>query len=444
MVKWWYFENIRAMSQGKETTSLIISLLVTAVIAVFGYRFLSQQGKLASVNLDTSQPNPSVIKIDGSIQMTDLIKELRHSYSQVTPSISTTFGLPDGKPNGSSKALDKLKSGEVDIVVSSSPIELEKIDKSVKKAETEIALLPIAKDAIAVVVGANNPFKGSLTRDQLRYIYQGKITNWSEIGGANKPIKVINISKSTWVRPYFDRLVLLSDKSEELDSHTSYRYTTNDEELLEIFSNLGSNGIGYTSTRTEENAIDKIFGLKVIWITYYDGGVASGIISTENPLKSELTEEQVRDIYQGKINNWKQIGGANQPIRVFNRSLRSEARKVFQNVVLGGKSFAPDSANFITYKKAETTDILRRLGDDGISFVRVSEAEKQEEVRIVPIAGVNVTDVEAIKSGKYPLSGSLFLAVKKSTSPDVKQFIDFVFSPQGQQIIQRLGYILIQ
>ncbi|TYQ25261.1 phosphate ABC transporter substrate-binding protein, partial [Pseudanabaena sp. UWO311] len=49
-----------------------------------------------------------------------------------------------------------------------------------------------------------------------------------------------------------------------------------------------------------------------------------------------------------------------------------------------------------------------------------------------------------IKSGKYPISRSLFLAAKRTTSPVVKQFIEFALSPQGQQIGQNLGFISVQ
>jgi phosphate transport system substrate-binding protein len=49
-----------------------------------------------------------------------------------------------------------------------------------------------------------------------------------------------------------------------------------------------------------------------------------------------------------------------------------------------------------------------------------------------------------VKAGKYPISRSLFLAAKRTTSPVVKQFIEFALSPQGQQIGQNLGFISVQ
>jgi phosphate transport system substrate-binding protein len=327
------------MSQGKETAVLVLSLLVTAGLAGGGYWFFSQQkpavvdGNTApattnvqspatqsptatattspsssNLTIDTSLPNPSVLGIDGSTTMVALIKELRNGYSQVNPNISTTFGLPDGKPTGSSQGLQNLINGNVAIAASSRPLKAAEI-------QSGIQLVPIAKDAIAVAVGINNPFKGNLTKDQ------------------------------------------------------------------------------------------------------------------------------VRDIYQGKITNWSQVGGTNQPIKVINRATTSGTREAFQDIVLLGQDFAPDSANFITWKQDETTAILQDLGNSGISYATVSQLEKQEIVRIIAIDGVLPTDINAVKAGKYPISRSLFLGVKKVTSPVSKQFIEFALSPQGQQIVQRLGFI---
>ncbi len=322
------------MSQGKETTVLVLSLLVTAGIAGGGYWFFSQQKpsvtsttatpdpqsptastttapSSSNLTIDTSLPNPSVLGIDGSTTMVAMIKELRNSYSQINPNIPTTFGLPDGKPTGSSQGLQNLINGNVAIAASSRPLKA-------AEAQAGIQLVPIAKDAIAVVVGINNPFKGNLTKDQ------------------------------------------------------------------------------------------------------------------------------VRDIYQGKINNWSQVGGTNQPIKAINRATTSGTREAFQDIVLLGQDFAPDSANFITWKQDETTAILQDLGNSGISYATVSQVEKQEIVRIIAIDGVLPTDINAVKSGKYAISRSLFLGVKKITSPVSKQFIEFALSPQGQQIVQRLGFIPIQ
>ena len=159
------------MSQGKETTILLLSLFVTAGIAGGGYWFFSQQKAtvaptatpdisplnptttLANLSLDASAPNPSVLGIDGSTSMVTLIKELRNAFGQINPNIPTTFGFPDGKPNGSSQGIQNLINGTVTIAATSRPL------KS-SEAQGGVQLVPIAQDAIAIVVGINNPFKG--------------------------------------------------------------------------------------------------------------------------------------------------------------------------------------------------------------------------------------------------------------------------------------------
>lgn len=327
------------MSQGKETTILVLSLLVTAGIAGGGYWFFSQQSKQTqsptnsqpttnsqpiptvssnspqslptALSLDTSLPNPTVLEMDGTTAMVSLIKELRNAYAQINPNIPTTFGIPDGNPNGTGKGLQNLLNDKAAIAASSRPLKPE-------EAQAGVQLIPVARDTMAIIVGANNPFKGNLTVEQVRDIYTGKITNWSQLGGANAPIKVIN-------------------------------------------RNVGSGG-----------------------------------------------------------------------------------RDFFQDTVLLGQAFAPDSPNFITWDKSETTAILRAIGDTGISYATTSQVEKQEIIRIVPINGVIPTDQNAVRVGKYPITRNLFLGVKKKTSPAAKQFIEFTLSPQGQQIVQKLGFIPMQ
>lgn len=320
------------MAQGKETTVLVLTLLVTAGLAGGGFWYFQRNAgnKLnlnqvlqspsnsstppiantatnntpaTSFNIDTSQPNPTQLVMDGSTTMVVLIKNLQNAYSQVNPNIPTTFVA-----NGTSKGIQNLISNSVQIAASSRPLQP-------SEAQANIQLVPIAKDAIAIIVSANNPFKGGLSLDQVSKIYQGKITNWAEVGGANVPIKVIN------------------------------------------------------------------------------------------------------------------------------RAAVSGTRDLFQNVVLLGQTFAPDSANFITWKQDETTAIMQQLGSNGISYATVSQVENQSTIRVVPVDGVSPTDKATIKSGKYPISRNIFLAINKQTSPAVKQFIDLALSPQGQQIAERSGFI---
>jgi phosphate transport system substrate-binding protein len=324
------------MSQGKETTVLALTVLITAALAGGGYWFFVNQPKTITAvepsnapsanqppeqnsannlnSLVTSQPNPNVLNIDGSTTMVLMVRELRLGFNQQNGNLPVVYGVPENIPNGSTAGIRNLINGTVSIVASSRPL---KTDEAQNNGQNNIQMFPVAKDAVAVVVGVNNGFKGGLTLGQLRDIYTGKITNWSQLGGANVPIRVIN------------------------------------------------------------------------------------------------------------------------------RATASGTRDLFQDVVLAGVPFAPDGANFVTWPQDETTAILRTIGDNGISYATVSQVVNQEMVRIVPIDNVMPTNTAAVKSGKYPVSRSLFLGVKKTTSPAVKQFIEFALSPKGQQTIERSGFVSI-
>jgi len=263
-----------------------------------------------SSNLNASQPNPSILAIDGSVSLVALIKQLQTAYLQVNPSIPTTYGLPDGHPNGTNQGIQNLIDGKVSLAVSSRPLKPDELKT--------LQAVPVARDALAVAVGIKNPYKGGLKLDQLKQIFQGKITNWSQVGGPDLPIRVIN------------------------------------------------------------------------------------------------------------------------------RAASSGTHTFFQDVVLLGEPFAPDGPNFTTAQRDETTALLQELGDNGITYSSVTQTENQQTVRNLPIDGIDPTDQAAVKNGTYPISRVTYLVVPKQTSPAVQQFVDLALSPAGQQIVSRLGFAPIQ
>ncbi|MDX2272369.1 MAG: phosphate ABC transporter substrate-binding protein [Cyanobacteriota bacterium] len=198
---------------------------------------------IAPSALNTSLPDPSVIQMDGSVTMVKLIQGLRAAYGQKYPNLPTTYGIPDGKPNGSNKGLEGLLNNTVQIAATSRPLRA-------NEAQAGIQAIPIAKDALAVVVGVNNPFQGGLTMTQLADIYKGKITNWSEVGGSNTPIKVLNRSPNSGTQDLFKSVVLLGDNF----APDGPNFTTFQEDVTTpILRALESNGIGYTTVAQAVN-----------------------------------------------------------------------------------------------------------------------------------------------------------------------------------------------
>jgi phosphate transport system substrate-binding protein len=202
-----------------------------------------------SVTIDTSLPNPKVLAMDGSTSMVELVLRLRTAYADRNPNRPTTYGQPDGYPGGSNQGLNRLLNGSVVLAASSRPL-------YPKEAEAGIQVVAIAKDSIAVVVGVDNPFKGELTMDRLRRIYLGKITNWSELGGANMPIRVVNRAKTSGTRDIFQSIVLVG---REFAPDSPRFITWPLDETTNVLRMLGKEGIYYaTMSQLKEQELVRI------------------------------------------------------------------------------------------------------------------------------------------------------------------------------------------
>ncbi len=215
--------------------------------------------------LDTSLPNPQVLTMDGSVTMVAIIKQLQLAYSLANPALPTIYGIPDGQPNGTNAGIKNLLNDKVAIAASSRPLKSEEI-------QAGLVGIPIARDAIAVAVGVNNPYQGGLTMEQLRGIFQGKITNWSEVGGPNAPIRVINRSPDSGTQSFFREVVLLGEAfPTNLPNYT----TAEKDETAPLLRALGDNGITYST-------VSQIEGQKTVRILPINGFLPTDRNSIKN------------------------------------------------------------------------------------------------------------------------------------------------------------------
>ncbi|MGB3691134.1 MAG: extracellular solute-binding protein [Spirulinaceae cyanobacterium] len=152
------------------------------------------------------------------------------------------------------------------------------------------------------------------------------------------------------------------------------------------------------------------------------------VVSKENVFSKSLTEQQVRDIFQGKISNWSELGGGQGNIKAINRPPVSGTRQFFQEVVLQGGDFG-NGANFEIMQRDATTPILQKLGGNGISYATYAQVANQGTVRVLQINGLNPN------SGNYPFQRELYYVYKEPASEAVKAFLGYVGSPEGQSAI---------
>ncbi len=161
-----------------------------------------------------------------------------------------------------------------------------------------------------------------------------------------------------------------------------------------------------------------------------------GVAIVVNPLNkvTDLSTDQVRDIFNGKITNWKEVGGIDAPITVVSREAGSGTRSSFEQIVTG-----------INLKKdaliQDSNGTIREtVANDANSIGYVSHGLLNEKIKALKIDNQECT-VENIVNGKYKLVRPIFLLVKGSLEGESKNFIDYILSDEGQKTIKAEGLL---
>ncbi|ROQ92242.1 phosphate ABC transporter substrate-binding protein [Desulfosoma caldarium] len=162
-------------------------------------------------------------------------------------------------------------------------------------------------------------------------------------------------------------------------------------------------------------------------------GVAA-VVHPQNPVRA-LTVQQVKDIFSGKIMNWKDVGGPDRAIHVFTRDEASGTREVFWKKALDKGAIRKD-ADVVPSNGAMKTAVAT----DPAAIGYMSVGYVDESVRAVILDGVEA-NVDNVQSGRYPVARGLYSNTKGDPSPLAKAFLGLLYAPEGQAVIADKGYI---
>jgi len=170
------------------------------------------------------------------------------------------------------------------------------------------------------------------------------------------------------------------------------------------------------------------------------------LVNTANPV-SNLTSQQVKDIYSGKITNWSQVGGSDQPIIAYQRPVNSGSQTLFLQMVMGDT--APMQAPQSNYlgDMGELIDHVAAYdnADQSVGysfFYYAQEMHVSDSVKLVSVDGV-APSPQTIADGSYPYITSYF-AVMRSDEPagsQAKQLVDWCLGSEGQQTFSAASYV---
>lgn len=151
------------------------------------------------------------------------------------------------------------------------------------------------------------------------------------------------------------------------------------------------------------------------------------IVNSGNPVDG-LTTEQIKDIYSGKIKNWKDLGGENTPIIPLQRAENSGSQTAMVAFMGDTPLMKPPAVLF-----------GRSIG---YSFrFYVSDISGKEDIKMLAVDGV-YPDKESIRSRSYPVTDCFYAVYRKdSTNENIPLLIERILSDEGQDIIERTGYV---
>jgi len=156
-----------------------------------------------------------------------------------------------------------------------------------------------------------------------------------------------------------------------------------------------------------------------------------------------LSLGQVAAIYRGEIRNWKAVGGMDVPILAIDKEPSRGTRYVFARVVLGDAHARAPGASIIAGSNNEEQAAI--AGSDK-AIGMLSNAWLNDAVRAVAVGEGDqavLPTVEHVADGRYPIRRDLNVLVQRDASPAVRGFIDFLLSPEGQTLVQKMGYLPI-
>ena len=167
-------------------------------------------------------------------------------------------------------------------------------------------------------------------------------------------------------------------------------------------------------------------------------------VHKDNPIDS-LTAEQIRDIYSGKITNWKEVGGNDEKIVAFQRNEGSGSQSMMLRFMGDTPIMEPETVEVIGGMGGiinEVADYKNKSNSIGFSFRYYVEGIIQNpDIKVIAVDGI-YPSVDNIKQGMYPIIAPVYaVTYKGNTNENVDKLIEWVLSDEGQYIIEETGYV---
>jgi len=169
-------------------------------------------------------------------------------------------------------------------------------------------------------------------------------------------------------------------------------------------------------------------------IVAWDGIVP--IVHPSNPVKN-LTTAQLKDIYTGKITDWKEVGGKKGPIVVVARDTTSGTYEAWSEMVLNHETVVATAHSLISSEA-----VLERVASDqgAIGYDGIGYVEGVASVKCVSVDGVKAS-AATVSDKSYKISRPIYMFARSNPSAVVAEFLDFLLSAEGQALVKEAKFV---
>lgn len=214
--------------------------------------------------------------------------------------------------------------------------------------------------------------------------------------------------------------------------------------LIDGTTDLCNNSRPWKEEEIERAKTEKGFE-PVSTVVALDG--VSVVVNPQNPV-NDLTLDQLAAIYSGKITNWAEVGGVDAPIVVLSRDSNSGTHVFFKEHVVQAKDKKAeygDDVQFLPTSQSIHDEVARNpnaIGYFGLGYVsdKVKVLGIRKDASSPPVSPT----LETIKDGSYPVARPLFVTSRGEPEGIIKDYLNWILGPEGQQIVRELDFVPIQ
>ena len=165
-------------------------------------------------------------------------------------------------------------------------------------------------------------------------------------------------------------------------------------------------------------------------------------VHSSNPVQS-LSIPQLRAIYTGTVSNWKQVGGNDAPITLYSRENNSGTYVYFKDNVLLGRDYSA-RAQTLPGTAAVVNAVARDPNGIGYGGAAYGKGVRELAVKKDDASSAVAPSATTVQDGSYPITRHLYLYTRTRPAGNVKKFMDWVLSAEGQAVTTKVGYFPVR